>query len=135
MENNKSKAVDSFVKGSFGERYTNPILGNETKSNAIEVLREYKKNYELLRKTGKKCINTNNVEVILMPYPEFCKALLALEKLDRLEKWLNEQIELIDNLIKELGNLKTLLAQKQILEDALLFLKEKKSLRCLKNDY
>jgi len=59
----------------------------------------------------------------------------AKEKLNRLEKWLNEQIELIDNLIKELGNLKTLLAQKQILEDVLLFLKEKKGLRCLKNDY
>lgn len=84
--------------------------------SAIEVLREYKKNYELLRETGKKCITTNNVEVILIPYPEFCEACLALEKLpalkfelgllrvynrdyvmrlqklDRLEKWLDKKI-------------------------------------------
>jgi len=89
--------------------------------SAIEVLREYKKNYELLRETGKKCITTNNVEVILIPYPEFCEACLALEKLpalkfelgllrvynrdyvmrlqklDRLEKWLDEEEKIKDS--------------------------------------
>ena len=89
-------------------------------SKAVEVLREYKKNYELLRETGKKCITTNNVEVILIPYPEFCEACLALEKLpalkfelgllrvynrdyvmrlqklDRLEKWLKKEYNKIE---------------------------------------
>ena len=99
----------------------------EKNKEAVEVLREYKKNYELLRETGKKCITTNNVEVILIPYPEFCEACLALEKLpalkfelgllrvynrdyvmrlqklDRLEKWLDKEVKEIKKNEKVFG--------------------------------
>ena len=64
--------------------------------NTIEVLKKDINSYEELKKNGKKCLTTNNEECCFVHYPEIKKALLALEKLDRLEKWLKEEYNKIE---------------------------------------
>lgn len=49
-------------------------------SSAIEVLKKDIISYEEIRKSGKKCLTTNNEECCFVHYPEIKEALLALEK-------------------------------------------------------
>jgi len=58
-------------------------------SSAIEVLKKDISSYEELKKSGKKCLTTNNEECCFVHYPEIKKALLALEQKDRMERFDN----------------------------------------------
>lgn len=48
--------------------------------SAIQVLKKDIISYEEIRKSGKKCLTTNNEECCFVHYPEIKEALLALEK-------------------------------------------------------
>ena len=60
--------------------------------NAVEVLRNDIVAYEALKKSGKRCLTTNDEEMVICHYPEIKEACLALERLDRLEKWLDRRM-------------------------------------------
>lgn len=48
-------------------------------SDAIEMLKKDIASYENLKRSGKKCLTTNNEECCFVHYPEIKEALLALE--------------------------------------------------------
>lgn len=58
--------------------------------SAIQVLKKDIISYEEIRKSGKKCLTTNNEECCFVHYPEIKEALLALEQKEKLSKWLDD---------------------------------------------
>lgn len=65
--------------------------------SAIEVLKKDIISYEEIRKSGKKCLTTNNEECCFVHYPEIKEALLALEQKEEMQM----QIKRIEDCINE----------------------------------